>query len=181
MGYRTNFKVNDDGSVTVENQLNHNEAAILEIFRVEKAKGGPLASIRMKRQAMKYAKGENVPGHVVERLMLDHYPKDFACYPKAKWLLRWLLIAIVFIACAGIMALGITYPKYEYYFEFKAFLLEQFYNNYDQQDLIRNRLHNMQGDFLYYLYCNCALAAVGCIGVWQCWRKRRQILKISKD
>lgn len=67
------------------------QTAILDIFRIEKAKGGVLASRRMKSRAMKYARTTGVPEYktVVETLMLDNYPRDFENHGKAGLLQLW--------------------------------------------------------------------------------------------
>ena len=48
-------KVNNDGSVTFVNQQSFKEKAILDIFRIEVAKGGVFASRQMKKKAIRYA------------------------------------------------------------------------------------------------------------------------------
>lgn len=106
MGEMTNFLVNDDGSVTVGDKPSKDEVNILDIFRIEKAKGGPFASRRMKKRALKYAKQANVPEHVVEKLMLDNYPNEFANYPKTTWLIVWFVAAFLFLGGTVILTIN---------------------------------------------------------------------------
>jgi len=103
MGVETNFKVNNDGSVTVTDYQDENEKAILDILRIENAKGGIFASLRMKRRAKKFAKSQDIPNYemLVDRLMLDNYPKDFGNYAKARNVLIWRIIAIVILLLTG--------------------------------------------------------------------------------
>lgn len=100
----TKFKVNDDGSVTVANEPNKDEANILDIFRIEKAKGGPFASRRMKLRALKYAKRANIPKLIVEKLMLSNHPDDFANYQRTSRLIVWLYLIVLFLGGAVIFA-----------------------------------------------------------------------------
>ncbi len=89
-------KVNNDGSVTFVNQQSFKEKAILDIFRIEVAKGGVFASRQMKKKAIRYACSVNIPNYemIVEKLMLDHYPAYF----KNFQLLRWLaVLAVAFV------------------------------------------------------------------------------------
>ncbi len=100
MGEITNFKVNDDGSVTIAGKtpsLNPQEQNILDIFRIEKAKGGAYASRRMKKRALKYGKEAGIPKYEVEKLMLDQYPADFANYPRTSRLITWLCLIVIFL------------------------------------------------------------------------------------
>lgn len=105
------YKVNDDGSVTMAKQPSEHEQYILDIFRIEKAKGGVFASRRMKKRALKYAKSAGVPEFVVEKLMMDHHGTDFANYGKTTQMIVWAVIAAVCVA-AGV---GCGFPAYYEY------------------------------------------------------------------
>lgn len=105
MGDITNFKINDDGSVTIDNLHENQENAILDIFRVENAKGGVFASCRMKKRALKYAKSANVPNHdlIVEKLLLESYPGCFRNVQLVFWMIVLFLLFVVFEAIATCM------------------------------------------------------------------------------
>lgn len=83
------------------------QTAILDIFRIEKAKGGVLASRRMKSRAMKYARSAGISEYetVVETLMLDNYPADFENHGKAGQLQVWCWIAAVSMLAAVILTI----------------------------------------------------------------------------
>lgn len=92
------------------------QTAILDIFRIEKAKGGVLASRRMKSRAMKYARTTGVPEYktVVETLMLDNYPRDFENHGRAGSLLIWACFALVFLSAAVGFAFMAAYDNYDF-------------------------------------------------------------------
>lgn len=102
MGNQGNFMVNSDGSVTISQELNPDISTILDIFRVEKAKGGPYACCRMKQKAVKYAKAKGLEQAdlVVAKLMLANYPAYFEALSKARALKIWVVLAIVFVFIA---------------------------------------------------------------------------------
>lgn len=102
MGNTTNFKINDDGSISVENQLNQAENNILTILRVEQAKGGAFAPRRMKKRAIEYAKEAGVSMVTVDKLMLDNYPDDFRNCGHSN-LLFFLLCGMIFFFCLAVM------------------------------------------------------------------------------
>lgn len=112
MGSDVTYKVNDDGSVTMAKQPSEQEQYILDIFRIEKAKGGVFASRRMKKRALKYAKSAGVPEFMVEKLMMDHYGTDFANYGKTTQLIVWAVIAAVFVLTAYLPFFWVYY-EYE--------------------------------------------------------------------
>lgn len=112
MGDNTTYKVNDDGSVTVSAQLSEQEQNIIEILRIEKAKGGVFASRRMKKCAIKYAKSVNYPEFKVDKLMLDNYPEDFTNNPRTTALIVCLIIGVVFLCGVAIFAFY-TYFEFE--------------------------------------------------------------------
>lgn len=114
MGENTNFRINSDGSVSVNSQPSSLEADILDIFRVEKAKGGIFCSRRMKKRAMKYAKTAGIPVHSVEKLMLDNYPNDFSNYPKTTKFIIWVVTAVIFLGGAVVCSVP-AYDAYEAY------------------------------------------------------------------
>ena len=93
MGDNTTYRVNDDGSVTVSEKWSEYEQYIIEIFRIEKFKGGVFASRRMKKRALKYARSVQLSAFKVEKLMLDNYPEDFSNYRKTTGLIVWGCIA----------------------------------------------------------------------------------------
>lgn len=112
MGDNTTYKINDDGSVTVSEQMPEYERHIIEILRIEKSKGGAFAPRRMKKRALKYARSANIPEFKVEKLMLDNYPKDFALYGKTTWLIVWACVAVLFFLGAVVFAFP-TYFAYD--------------------------------------------------------------------
>lgn len=207
MGELTNFTVNDDGSVTVANGstgpkgTNKQEANILDIFRIEKAKGGLFASRRMKKRALKYAKQANVPEHIVEKLMLDNYPNEFACYPKTTWLIVWLSSIVLFFLITIILA----FPMYEEYDRYsrdneryEAFRdrRENIYDSYAGEvdeyfanmsietynsilNEIKRERDNQLSDFLYFIFADLACIAIIGFGVWQYRRVRKSIIETS--
>lgn len=124
MGDNTTYKVNDDGSVTVSEQLSEYEQYIIEIFRIEKFKGGVFASRRMKKRALKYAQSVNVPEFKVEKLMLDNYPEDFANYRKTTGLIVWGGVAsLLFIGISIFAWLSYDCLYHNYYNDFLLYLL----------------------------------------------------------
>ncbi len=126
MGDIATYKINDDGSVTVSEQLSEHEQNMIEILRIEKSKGGVFASRRMKKRAIKYAKSINYPDFKVDKLMLDNYPDDFVNYPRTTSLLVWASIAFVFL-CGIIILLCPAYYEYERsnYFSEKIHAIEE--------------------------------------------------------
>ncbi len=124
MGDISNIKINDDDSVTTlpsagicagENldakkrceirEALLKEAAIIDILNIEKAKGGAFAPRRMKRRALEYAKSAGIPEHVVEKIMMNRFPNDFANYSKTTSMIVWLWVIGIFIC--GAVILGI--------------------------------------------------------------------------
>lgn len=97
MGYNSTFRVNDDGSVTITDQLSKVEKDIIDIFQVEKSKGGVFACRRMKKRAMKYARSAKYPDFKVEKLMLDYFPNDLVNYSKTTWLIVLRVITAFFV------------------------------------------------------------------------------------
>lgn len=179
MGDTTNFKVNADGSVTTiasgRKNLDPNEANILDIFRIEQAKGGVFASRRMKRRAMKYAKQANVPEYIVEKLMLDNYPNDLANYRRTTWLITWACAFLLFI-CGAIFctfAVGVVYQFYsrsnERYENFRDRIPDRYHGSLEDmsQEYYREELNSLQdsrNDYLIYLLLWLSVL-IGCIGV----------------
>ncbi len=179
MGDTTNFKVNADGSVTAiasgRKNLDMDEANILDIFRIEQAKGGTFASRRMKRRAMKYAKQANIPEYIVEKLMLDSYPNDFANYRRTTWLIAWACAFLLFISCTILFTFP-TYYEYENYSgcneryeNFRDRIPDQYHGSFENmsQEYYREELNNLQNsrnhdltDLLLWLS-----VLIGCIGV----------------
>lgn len=92
------------------------QTAILDIFRIEKAKGGVLASRRMKSRAMKYARTTGVPEYktVVETLMLDNYPRDFENHGKAGLLQLWGWTGAVSLLAAVALMISAFYNRYDF-------------------------------------------------------------------
>lgn len=207
MGELTNFTVNDDGSVTVVNEparprgTNRYEANILDIFRIEKAKGGPFASRRMKKRALKYAKEADVPEHIVEKLMLDNYPNEFACYPKTTVLIVWLSIIVLFVLGTIILAFP-TYWEYDRYSwateDYEAFLnrreeknvayadgADEYFSNmsfdtYNKELNYRlERKKDRLSDFLFLIYADLACIAIISIGIWQYRTVRKSIIETA--
>ncbi|MCM1449487.1 MAG: hypothetical protein NC082_04040 [Clostridiales bacterium] len=208
MGDITNFTVNDDGSVTVANgstgskSTNKHEANILDIFRIEKAKGGLFASRRMKKRALKYAKQANVPEHIVEKLMLDNYPSEFACYPKTTKLISWISIIVLFLLGVIILAFP-TYDEFERYSRkneiYKAFhdrrenkfetyaggAVDEYFANMSIEEYNR-QLNNAKkyrdyhlSDFLYFLYADLACLLIAGVGIWQYRKVRKSIIETT--
>lgn len=121
MGDNATYKVNDDGSVTISEQLLEYEQDIIEIFRIEKFKGGVFASRRMKKRALKYAQSVNLSEFKVEKLMLDNYPEDFANYRKTMGLIVWGGIASLFLI--GTVIFACLFYDCLHYDDYKDFLL----------------------------------------------------------
>jgi len=202
MGKLTNFKVNDDGSVTVANLPNKDEANILDILRIEKAKGGAFASRRMKKRALKYAKQANIPEYIVEKLMLDNYPNEFACYPKTTKLIAWRSFSILFVLGAILFAFP-TYFKYEHYLsanedyeayracrdsiyephvcreinEYFANMSIETYN--DTLNERKQRRDNILSYSFSFMYADLACLLIAGIGVWQCRKVRKSIMETA--
>lgn len=95
-----NFQVNKDGSITMSEPSIDSESTIIDILKIERAKGGIFSSLRMKRRAIKYAKANGLPNPdlVVERLILEHYPACFKNISLAQWVI-WLSLALTFLLC----------------------------------------------------------------------------------
>ncbi len=156
MGDTTNFKINADGSVTTiasgRKKLDMNEANILDIFRIEQAKGGVFASRRMKRATMKYAKQANIPEYIVEKLMLDNYPNDFANYRRTTWLITWACAFLLFICGAIFFTYAVCeiYPYYswsnESYENFRDRIPDQYHGSFENmsQEYYREELNILQ-------------------------------------
>lgn len=98
----TNFKINDDGSITVAEQQSREENIILDILRIEHAKGGVFAPRRMKKRAIKYARSAGVSPVTVEKLMLDNYPDAFANYGRSNWVF-FSLCMLIFFGCGTVL------------------------------------------------------------------------------
>lgn len=128
MGELNNFHINDDGSVTVEQQLSEQERNILDIFKIEKSKGGIFASRRMKKRALKYAKSVNYPEFKVDKMMLDSYPDDFANYHKTTKL-------IVTICLAAIFFLGAVCLAFPAYFDYESSRVHAYYIHELEEDI----------------------------------------------
>lgn len=104
----TNFKINSDGSVTMENVADKRIDVILEILEIERAKGGFRAPRRMRNRALEYARAQRVdnPDIVVEKLMLQHYPElrdSTSSYRKYTKCLIYSLLIVVVSLLAGII------------------------------------------------------------------------------
>lgn len=108
----TNFRVNDDGSVTIAKPSNNHETIILDILRLEKAKGGIFVCCRMRTRALNYAKSANIPNLdiIVEKLMFDNYPNDFTNLAKTRELIIWMVITAVFFI--GIICFALISSDY---------------------------------------------------------------------
>ncbi|MDE5561677.1 MAG: hypothetical protein K2J00_07775 [Bacteroidaceae bacterium] len=115
------FKINDDGTVTTigsSSSMTEVEKQILDALRVEASKGGVFAPLRMKRRALKYANSYSAsvqfPQLVVDRLMLEHYPKFFVIYRKSWWLCVWGAVIFAFM-CITALAYINVYLIFERY------------------------------------------------------------------
>lgn len=203
MGEMTNFLVNDDGSVTVGNKTSNDESNILDIFRIEKAKGGPFASRRMKKRARKYARQANVPEHVVEKLMLDSYPNEFANYRRTTWLIVWFIAAFLFLG--GTVLFGLltksSYDAYSYDMERYDDILEReneykrtgYNNDYSKnvdyiyageryEDALKSRKDSAErsySEFLINLFLDIVFMAITVVCVMQYLRLRRKVIETS--
>lgn len=172
MGDNITYQVNDDGSVTVEQQLSEQEKNILDIMKIEKSKGGVFASRRMKKRAIKYAKSVNLPTPkmLVEKLMLDHYPKDFGQYGKTTMLIIWT-------AFIGIFLLGTATLSFLTYFEYHDYTVNaresltcnscEYYARWAEQDY---------DDFITYLSSAICCLGIAGFGIWQYQRTSKNIL-----
>lgn len=119
MGDITNFKVNDDGSVTVGNPLTREESNILDIFKIEKAKGGLFASHRMKKRALEYAKSVGIPNFTVEKLFLENYSEDFAIESNLTSLIIGYVTLFGGFICL-ICCIAMLIEDYDYYIKFQS-------------------------------------------------------------
>lgn len=123
MGELTNFTVNDDGSVTVGNQLTPEESNILVILKMEKAKGGTFASLRMKKRALEYAESVGIPDFTVEKLFFENYNED---YVKESNLMSVVVFrSIGYVALLGgliclICCIALLIENFEYYSSFTS-------------------------------------------------------------
>lgn len=193
MGELNNFHINDDGSVTVEQQLTEHEQNILDILRIEKAKGGVFASRRMKKRALKYARKAYLPTPkmLVEKLMLDHYPKHFGQYGKTTMLIIWIAFISIFLSGTVILSFPTYFEYYHYnnyvrestdYFN-KVYLLEvEHGHSYETDDYSRKADNYSQqagrhfDSFLAYLSnAICCLGVAG-FGIWSYRRTSKNIL-----
>lgn len=97
MGEIRNFQVNKDGSVTMNEPSKNSESTIIDILRIEHAKGGIFSSLHMKKRALKYAKRNDVvnPDIVVEKLILKHYPYSFKNIILTQRLITVILVFII--------------------------------------------------------------------------------------
>lgn len=121
MGELNSFHINDDGSVTVEQQLTEQERNILDIFKIEKSKGGTFVSRRMKIRAIKYAKSVNYPEFKVDKLMLDYYPEEFSAQGKYNIRLTALILSILFLLggiICGICVIALLEGNFDHYIRF---------------------------------------------------------------
>ncbi len=120
------FKVNDDGSVTMsgkEAPLSPQEQNILDILKIEKTKGGPYASVRMKKRALKYAKSVGIEEFVVEKLMMEHFKEDLEASSRAASILTLRIIgwiAIILGAYLAFMCIYFLMENFEYYIQFNS-------------------------------------------------------------
>lgn len=98
MGEIRNFQVNKDGSVTMNEPSKNSESTIIDILRIEHAKGGVFSSLRMKKRAIKYAETTGIPNSnlVVEKIILERYPNSFKNISLAQKLKFLLIIFSVF-------------------------------------------------------------------------------------
>ena len=106
MNKKENYTVNDDGSVTFTGSNDAHAETIADIFRVEFAKGGIFAGLRMYNRAVKYAKKAGIANSrlLVEKLMLEEYPTRFKTVKPARRLM-WYVIAGAFFVIPAIWAL----------------------------------------------------------------------------
>ena len=97
MGNSSFFKINNDGSVTTATEPDPHVKTILDIFRVEKSKGGVLAARHMKKRALQYAKAAGCQDAtlLVERLLLEHYPEEFKNIKLSSRLIGWSITAVI--------------------------------------------------------------------------------------
>ena len=193
MGELKNFHINNDGSVTVESKLTEQEQKILDILRIEKAKGGIFASRRMKKRALRYAESANLPTPkmLVEKLMLDHYPKYFGQYGKTTMLIIWT-------AFIGIFLLGTAILSFPTYFEYDDYTYctkesTDYYNKADRLEKEHDHSH-MTDDYsrqaewaaeradLHFEWFLISLSSAICclgiagFGIWQYRRTSQNIL-----
>ena len=112
MNSKENYTVNDDGSVTFTGSNDAHAETIADIFRVEFAKGGIFAGLRMYRRAVKYAKKAGIanPRLLVEKLMLGEYPTRFKTVKPARRLM-WYIIVGAFFVIPAIWALIVVVDK----------------------------------------------------------------------
>lgn len=112
MNKKENYTVNDDGSVTFTGSNDAHAETIADIFRVEFAKGGIFAGLRMYNRAVKYAKKAGIanPRLLVEKLMLEEYPTRFKTVKPARRLM-WYVIAGAFFVIHAIWALIVVVDK----------------------------------------------------------------------
>lgn len=112
MNKKENYTVNDDGSVTFTGSNDAHAETIADIFRVEFAKGGIFAGLRMYNRAAKYAKKAGIANSrlLVEKLMLGEYPARFKTVKPARRLM-WYVIAGAFFVIPAIWALIVVVDK----------------------------------------------------------------------
>ena len=112
MNDKGDYTVNDDGSVTFAGGKDSQTETIADIFRVEFAKGGIFAGLRMYNRAAKYAKKAGIANSrlLVEKLMLEEYPARFKTVKPARRLM-WYIIVGAFFVIPAIWALIVVVDK----------------------------------------------------------------------
>lgn len=178
----TNFKINSDGSVTMENVADKRIDVILEILEIERAKGGFRAPRRMRNRALEYARAQRVDNSdiVVEKLMLQHYPELCNCMPLYRTYTKWLMISLLIVVVsllAGIIFIS-EYNSCCYSIDFG--IRSEYMSKEEQISWIQDQVGYI--DWLLFWICvSELLLLVGIAFGVKAWLVRRKINRLNSS